>query len=131
MCGICGKVGLDEGARIAPGLVERMMKRLEHRGPDDNGMYSEPQAVLGHTRLSIIDLKSGQQPITNENGTVWIVFNGEIYNYRGLRNELVQKGHRFATQTDTEVIVHLYEEYGPECVTRLRGMFAFAIWDAP
>lgn len=131
MCGICGKVGLDEAARIEPSLIRRMIKRLEHRGPDDTGMYLEAQAVLGHTRLSIIDLNSGKQPIANEDGTIWIVFNGEIYNYRDLRSELTHKGHRFSTQTDTEVIVHLYEEYGPDCVARLRGMFAFAIWDAP
>jgi asparagine synthase (glutamine-hydrolysing) len=131
MCGICGKVGLDSAARIEPGLVQQMINRLKHRGPDDTGIYSEPQAVLGHTRLSIIDLNSGKQPITNEDGTIWIVFNGEIYNYRDLRSELLQKGHRFSTQTDTEVIIHLYEEYGPDCVSRLRGMFAFAIWDAP
>lgn len=130
MCGICGKVGLDSASRIEPALIQQMIKRLKHRGPDDTGMYSEPQAVLGHTRLSIIDLNSGKQPITNEDGTIWIVFNGEIYNYRELRSELLQKGHWFKTQTDTEVIIHLYEEYGPECVGRLRGMFAFAVWDA-
>lgn len=130
MCGICGKVGLDRTVRVEPALVERMIKRLAHRGPDDTGLYSEPQAVLGHTRLSIIDLNTGKQPISNEDGKLWIVFNGEIYNYRELRSELLQKGHRFSTQSDTEVIVHLYEEYGTECVARLRGMFAFALWDA-
>ncbi len=130
MCGICGKVGLDNTARIEPALVEGMMRRLAHRGPDDKGLYFEPQAALGHTRLSIIDLNTGKQPISNEDGTLWIVFNGEIYNYRELRSELLQKGHRFSTHTDTEVIVHLYEEYGAECVSRLRGMFAFALWDA-
>jgi asparagine synthase (glutamine-hydrolysing) len=130
MCGICGKVGLDNTARIEPALVERMINRLAHRGPDDTGLYSDPQAALGHTRLSIIDLNTGKQPISNEDRTLWIVFNGEIYNYRELRSELLQRGHSFSTHTDTEVIVHLYEEYGVECVSRLRGMFAFALWDA-
>lgn len=100
-----------------------------HRGPDDEGTYVEPRVVLGHRRLSIIDLNSGRQPISNEDGTVWIVFNGEIYNFIQLRDELVQAGHRFQTQTDTEVIVHLYEQYGERCLEKLRGMFAFAIWD--
>src|SRR5260370_41183735 len=130
MCGRCGKVGMDNTARIEPALVEGMMRRLAHRGPDDKGLYFEPKAELGHTRLSIIDLNTGKQPISNEDGTLWIVFNGEIYNYRELKRELVQKGQRFSTHTDTEVIVHLYEEYGAECVSRLRGMFAFALWDA-
>src|SRR2546427_3541943 len=130
MCGICGKVAFDSRQRVEPGVVKRMMDTLVHRGPDDEGMYLGGQAVLGHRRLSIIDLNTGKQPISNEDRTVWIVFNGEIYNFKQLRQELVQTGHTFETQTDTEVIVHLYEEYGEDCVSRLRGMFAFALWDA-
>jgi asparagine synthase (glutamine-hydrolysing) len=106
-----------------------MMRALTHRGPDDEGIYLNDQVVLGHRRLSIIDLNSGHQPISNEDGSVWIVFNGEIYNFRELRAGLLARGHVFRTNTDTEVIVHLYEEHGPDCVTRLNGMFALAIWD--
>jgi asparagine synthase (glutamine-hydrolysing) len=106
-----------------------MTEAISHRGPDDSGTYRDERAVLGHRRLTIIDLDSGRQPLANEDETVWITFNGEIYNYRALRDELIARGHRFRTTTDTEVIVHLYEESGPACVERLRGMFAFAIWD--
>ena len=106
-----------------------MMDRLVHRGPDDQGLFVDGCVGLGHRRLSIIDLKTGAQPITNEDRTVWIVFNGEIYNYRELRDDLIRQGHRFETETDTEVIVHLYEQHGDKSVTLLRGMFAFAIWD--
>jgi asparagine synthase (glutamine-hydrolysing) len=127
MCGICGKISWK--AAIDPSLVQRMMDKMVHRGPDDQGMYIEQRMVLGHRRLSIIDLNTGKQPISNEDDTVWIVFNGEIYNFIQLRRELLDSGHRFKTQTDTEVIVHLYEEYGNDCVDRLNGMFAFAIWD--
>lgn len=128
MCGICGKVSW--GATVDPSLVQRMMDAMIHRGPDDEGAYVEQRVVLGHRRLSIIDLNTGRQPISNEDGTIWIVFNGEIYNFRKLRDELIQAGHRFQTQTDTEVIVHLYEQYGERCLDKLSGMFAFAIWDA-
>jgi asparagine synthase (glutamine-hydrolysing) len=127
MCGICGKISWDEPVDVF--LVQRMMDMMVHRGPDDEGTYVEQQVVLGHRRLSIIDLNNGKQPICNEDGTVWVVFNGEIYNFRQLREELLQAGHRFKTQTDTEVIVHLYEQYGEQCVDRLSGMFAFAVWD--
>jgi asparagine synthase (glutamine-hydrolysing) len=129
MCGICGKVGLQKDAPVDSLLVKRMMKELTHRGPDDDGIYVSEQAVLGMRRLSIIDLNTGKQPISNEDQTVWVVFNGEIYNYRELRAELLQRGHRLATQSDTEVIVHLYEDYGDDCVTKLRGMFAISLWD--
>lgn len=129
MCGICGKVGLQNNTPVDSLLVKRMMKELTHRGPDDDGIYVSEQAVLGMRRLSIIDLNTGKQPISNEDQTVWVVFNGEIYNYRELRAELLQRGHRLATQSDTEVIVHLYEEYGDDCVSKLRGMFAIALWD--
>jgi asparagine synthase (glutamine-hydrolysing) len=130
MCGICGKVNLDQNAPdVEPILIRRMLDTIRHRGPDDQGVYLSPQAGLGHARLSIIDLNSGHQPLANEDGTIWIVFNGEIYNYRELRAFLVGKGHVLKTQSDTEVIVHLYEELGPQCVEKLRGMFAFALWD--
>jgi asparagine synthase (glutamine-hydrolysing) len=129
MCGICGKM-FFKGDRMAdPALIQRMSTVMTHRGPDDHGDYVSRKIGLGHRRLSIIDLNTGKQPISNENGTIWVVFNGEIYNYRELRNELVQKGHRFKTNTDTEVIVHLYEEQGEEFVKKLRGMFSFALWD--
>src|SRR5580698_906875 len=106
-----------------------MADTIEHRGPDDDGYYVAGPVGFGFRRLSIIDLATGHQPISNEDGTVWIVFNGEIYNYQELRAFLQGKGHVFKTQTDTEVIVHLYEEFGEDCVEKLRGMFAFAIWD--
>jgi asparagine synthase (glutamine-hydrolysing) len=107
-----------------------MLDTIRHRGPDDEGTYFAPRIGLGHRRLSIIDLGTGHQPLSNEDGSVWIVFNGEIYNYQELQKELKSKGHIFKTKSDTEVIVHLYEEYGESCIDRLRGMFAFAIWDA-
>lgn len=130
MCGIAGKVGFARETAVSSALVRRMMDAIRHRGPDDDGIYVDPQAVLGHRRLSIIDLNSGRQPISNEDGTLWIVYNGEIYNFPELRNQLLAKGHLFKTHTDTEVIVHLYEEFGDGCVKHLRGMFAFALWDA-
>jgi len=122
-------MAFEQDARVDPALVRRMLDTIRHRGPDDEGVYCGSKIGLGHRRLSIIDLNTGHQPICNEDGTVWIVFNGEIYNYRELRSFLLAKGHIFRTQTDTEVIVHLYEEFGPECLLKLRGMFAFAIWD--
>jgi len=130
VCGICGFVGLNDGP-----LLRRMTRRLVHRGPDDEGFYLNgldggAGVGLGMRRLSIIDLAGGHQPIANEDRTVWVVFNGEIYNYRALRDVLLAKGHTFATNSDTEVIVHLYEEYGDSCAEHLQGMFAFAIWDA-
>ena len=130
MCGICGKVAFDRDASVAAPLIRSMLDTIRHRGPDDQGVYLSPQVGFGHARLSIIDLNSGHQPLSNEAGTVWIVFNGEIYNFRELRAFLLAKGHVFKTQSDTEVIVHLYEELGPQCVEKLRGMFAFALWDA-
>jgi asparagine synthase (glutamine-hydrolysing) len=129
MCGICGKLEFDSGASVDRALVQTMLESIRHRGPDDEGVYLSEGIGLGHARLSIIDLNSGHQPICNEDSTIWIVFNGEIYNYRELRSFLQSKGHVFSTKTDTEVIVHLYEELGPECLQRLRGMFAFALWD--
>jgi len=129
MCGICGKLNFEKGASVKPALIRAMMDTIRHRGPDDEGLHIASEVGLGFRRLSIIDLSLGHQPISNEDGTVWIVFNGEIYNYRELRSFLVSKGHVFKTQSDTEVIVHLYEELGPQCLEKLRGMFAFAIWD--
>jgi asparagine synthase (glutamine-hydrolysing) len=129
MCGICGKLNFEKGASVNPALIRAMMDTIRHRGPDDDGLHIASEVGLGFVRLSIIDLSSGHQPLSNEDGTVWIVFNGEIYNYCELRSFLLSKGHVFKTQTDTEVIVHLYEELGPECLQKLRGMFAFAIWD--
>jgi asparagine synthase (glutamine-hydrolysing) len=130
MCGICGIV-FDDPTRKAPeGLIGRMTDRLEHRGPDDRGAHEEPGVSLGHSRLSIIDLSTaGRQPMTNEDGSLLIVFNGEIYNFAELREELVKRGHVFSSHTDTEVILHLYEEKGNACLSDLRGMFAFALWD--
>lgn len=129
MCGICGKVAFEQNASVSRVLIGAMLDTVRHRGPDDEGIYLSPGLGLGHARLSIIDLTSGHQPLSNEDNTIWIVFNGEIYNFQELRRFLVGKGHVFKTQTDTEVIVHLYEEFGPQCVERLRGMFAFAMWD--
>jgi len=133
MCGICGKMTIN-GARIEEDLLRRMNAVLTHRGPDDEGLHIDHCQEIGiglaHRRLSIIDLSSaGRQPMTNEDGMIWIIFNGEIYNFIELREELLAKGHRFRSQTDTEVLIHLYEEEGTNCVNRLIGMFAFAIWD--
>jgi asparagine synthase (glutamine-hydrolysing) len=130
MCGICGKLEFHPEAKIAPHLLKQMADAIVHRGPDDEGYYVKGQIGLGFRRLSIIDLSGGHQPLANENDTIWIIFNGEIYNYQELRAELISKGHIFRTKSDTEVIVHLFEEYGRDCVKKLRGMFAFAIWDS-
>jgi len=129
MCGICGKVGFDQSVSVSAPLINGMLETIRHRGPDDQGIYLAPGVGLGFVRLSIIDMATGHQPLPNEDGTVWVVFNGEIYNFRELRTFLAGKGHVFKTRSDTEVIVHLYEELGPQCVDRLRGMFAFALWD--
>ncbi len=125
MCGIAGYIGT-----VAPAVLPAMLQSLTHRGPDDAGTHVEPGVGLGMTRLAIIDLAGGRQPMSNEDGSLWIVFNGEIYNYRELRPDLLSRGHRLQTRSDTEVILHLFEEEGERCVERLRGMFAFAIWDA-
>ena len=130
MCGICGKFVFDRDAEVSADLIKDMADTIQHRGPDDEGFYLSGQIGLGFRRLSIIDLAGGHQPLSNEDGSVWIVFNGEIYNYQALREFLRAKGHIFRTHSDTEVIVHLYEELGEACVEHLRGMFAFAIWDS-
>ena len=127
MCGIAGQFLRDKTAELAQ--ISTMCDEIRHRGPDHEGYYVEGRCGIGMRRLSIIDLEGGQQPIANEDGTVWTVFNGEIYNYRELRQELTALGHRFQTRSDTEVLVHLYEQHGTGGIQKLRGMFAYAIWD--
>jgi asparagine synthase (glutamine-hydrolysing) len=129
MCGIAGVVQREPSQKADQALLQRMCNRVRHRGPDDQGIFLQGPVGLGNRRLSIIDLATGHQPIFNESGSMAVVLNGEIYNFRELRAALEAKGHRFTTQTDTEVIVHLYEEYGVDSVQRLRGMFALALWD--
>jgi len=129
MCGIAGIVSSDRSQRIEEAAVHRMCQAIVHRGPDDEGIFVKQNTGLGMRRLSIIDVAGGHQPVFNEDRSVWIVFNGEIYNFPELRRGLEASGHRFSTNTDTEVIVHLYEEMGCECVQKLRGMFAFALYD--
>jgi asparagine synthase (glutamine-hydrolysing) len=124
MCGIAGFNWMDKN------IIKKMMKSISHRGPDESGTYFDDNISFGHQRLKIIDLKTGKQPIHNEDESIQIIFNGEIYNYLDLKKDLEQKGHRFYTNTDTEVIVHSYEEYGMNCVNKFNGMFAFAIWDS-
>ncbi|MFN7875754.1 MAG: asparagine synthase (glutamine-hydrolyzing) [Pirellula sp.] len=134
MCGITGGTWNSNGSPLDRSVIDRMTDVLSHRGPDGRGIYFKQYdngcgVALGHRRLAIIDLEGGRQPLCNEDGTVWISFNGEIYNYRELRQSLMTRGHRFRTDSDTETIVHLYEDHGVECLQHLRGMFAFAIWD--
>jgi hypothetical protein len=124
-------VSTAAGQRIEAATVRRMCQAIVHRGPDEEGIFVKDGIGLGMRRLSIIDLAGGRQPVFNEDRTVWVVFNGEIYNFPELREDLLKRGHRFSTHTDTEVIVHLYEEMGPDCVHKLRGMFAFALYDEP
>ena len=131
MCGIAGIVASDRLRFDERARAEAMRDVISHRGPDDAGLYLDARAALGHRRLSIVDLAAGHQPLANEDETVWIVFNGEIYNHADVRPELEREGHRYRTRSDTETIVHAYEQWGDACVDRLRGMFAFAIWDAP
>src|SRR5215469_883814 len=129
MCGIAGYAEIKPGTGATEAL-ERMTGAIRHRGPDDSGFFRDACVSLGHRRLSIVDLALGHQPLGNETRDVWIVFNGEIFNHAELRPDLEKAGHRYATRSDTETIVHAYEEYGPAAVEKLRGMFAFAIWDA-
>src|SRR6202165_4954225 len=129
MCGICGVIGFKHTDQ-AEAITRRMMEAIRHRGPDEDGLLVAPSAALGMRRLSIIDLPGGHQPVFNEAGNVAVVYNGEIYNFRQLRATLEGRGHVFRTHSDTEVIVHAYEEWGEECLRELRGMFAFAVWDA-
>jgi asparagine synthase (glutamine-hydrolysing) len=130
MCGIAGKLNFDPDHPVDPAMLHAMTATIAHRGPDADGFYIDGAIGLGHRRLSIIDLATGDQPLSNEDGTVWVVFNGEIYNFADVRALLQQRGHRFRTGSDTEVIVHAYEEWGERSVERFRGMFAYALWDA-
>jgi asparagine synthase (glutamine-hydrolysing) len=130
MCGICGVYNFGTKEPVARDLLKRSTDAMAHRGPDDEGFHIDGDCGLGNRRLSIIDLPGGHQPISNEDETIWITFNGEIYNHRELRPGLESRGHRFRTSTDTEAIVHLYEDYDLHCVDHLRGMFAFALWDS-
>ncbi len=130
MCGIAGIVGPERSSGDGLTAMRRMLGMLRHRGPDQFGMYDDGIATLGNARLSIIDLSSGQQPISNEDDSLWIVYNGELFNYVELRPDLEKRGHRFKTNSDTEVILHLYEEMGPDCLRALNGEFAFAIWNS-
>ena len=128
MCGICGRINFN-GEPVAPIEIAAMRDIMLHRGPDDEGLFIDGVVGLGHRRLSIIDLAGGRQPISNEDGKITVVYNGEIYNFGELRQQLIDRGHKLTTRCDTEVIVHLYEDLGPSCVQRFRGMFSFAIWD--
>jgi len=128
VCGIAGLVDLV-GRPFDPGLIRKLCAELGHRGPDDEGYYVNKQVALGQRRLAILDVTGGRQPMSNEDESVWVTFNGEIYNFQELRQDLEQLGYRFVTRSDTEVIVHAYEAYGVDCVKRFRGMFAFALWD--
>src|SRR6266496_478898 len=130
MCGICGVCYADPSANVDASLLTSMRDAITHRGPDDEGYFVQGQVSLGMRRLSIIDVEGGKQPIHNEDSTIQIVYNGEIYNYIELKRELEGLGHRFYTRSDTEVIVHAYEAYGTSCLSKLRGMFALALWDA-
>ena len=129
MCGICGIALSDRDRRVDPGILESMCRMLVHRGPDEGGVVSRGSVALGHRRLSIVDLAAGHQPMANEDESVWVSFNGEIYNHADFRTFLSGRGHQYRTRSDTECLLHLYEEYGWEFVRRLRGIFAFAIWD--
>lgn len=130
MCGIAGFVTTAAGAG-SEAVLHGMLDQIRHRGPDDSGVFSDDYAFLGHRRLSIVDLAGGHQPMSNESGSVWITYNGEIFNHALLRPDLERAGHRYASHSDTETVLHSYEEYGADCISRFRGMFAFAIWDAP
>jgi asparagine synthase (glutamine-hydrolysing) len=129
MCGIAGILEFRHDARASASALREMCRVISHRGPDDEGFYTDGCVGIGMRRLSIVDLATGHQPISNEDGSLWIVYNGEIYNHLALREELIARGHSYSTRSDTETIIHAFEEYGRDCVQHLRGMFAFAIWD--
>src|SRR5215470_13268347 len=131
MCGIAGIISLNFREPVEEARLKRMRDVLRHRGPDGEGLWIDGPVGLGHRRLAIVDVAGGHQPMANEDETVWITFNGEIYNHAALRPGLEAKGHRYRTRSDTETILHLYEEEGERCVERLQGMFAFALWDRP
>jgi len=128
VCGIYGVLQLD-GEPVSTAVLNGMGQRTIHRGPDDEGSYADGSVAFGMRRLSIIDVAGGHQPLSNEDGTLWLVANGEIYNYRELRQELSAQGHRFKTASDCETVLHLYEQYGDDCLRHVNGMFAFALWD--
>jgi len=130
MCGICGFAFRDRRIVSDKSMLQRMSESLRHRGPDAHGVYAGAGVGLGVRRLSIVDIETGDQPLCNETKSLYLICNGEIYNYVELRALLIDKKHCFSTQSDAEVILHLYEEYGVECVSYLRGMFSFALWDA-
>src|SRR4030042_413355 len=129
MCGIAGIGHIDGPGHVSLNSIKSMISYICHRGPDETGIYLDDHVGLGHARLSIIDLSKGVQPIHNEDESLWIIYNGEVFNYPELKEELLRKGHRFYTTTDTEVILHLYEEEGPSCLARMNGQWAMAIWD--
>jgi Asparagine synthase (glutamine-hydrolyzing) len=129
MCGIAGILNLDGALKVDNPVLQKMTHLLHHRGPEEKGLYIDDTIALAQSRLSIIDLSGGIQPIHNEDKSLWIVFNGEIFNYPDLREYLKSKGHKFYTKTDTEVILHLFEEEGINCIHKLNGQFALAIWD--
>src|SRR5260370_27973977 len=129
MCGIAGVLEFGRDARANAAALREMCRVISHRGPDDDGFYTDGAVGIGMRRLSIVDVAGGHQPISNEDGTLWIVFNGEIYNHLALREQLIPSGHRCSTHSDTATVLHLFEEYGADCVQHLRGMFAFAIWN--
>ncbi|MBK1643616.1 asparagine synthase (glutamine-hydrolyzing) [Thiocapsa imhoffii] len=129
MCGVVGQVVVSGSTRVEESEIRQMLAMIRHRGPDEFGIYLDQQVGLGNARLSIIDLTGGQQPISNADDSLWILYNGEVFNFLELRSELTQRGHRFKTHSDTEVILHLFEEFGPACLERLNGQFAIAIWD--
>src|SRR2546423_5152189 len=132
MCGICGAIQLGGSPRrvLPPGVLERMTDALEHRGPNDHGLHEADGVAIGARRLSIVDVEGGHQPFSDETGEIWAVQNGELYNHNQIRGELRSAGHSFKSRCDTEILPHLYEEHGPQFPTRLRGMFAIAVYDA-
>ncbi len=127
MCGICGVRSFAEPPEVAP--LRGMIAALAHRGPDGSGYFRDSEVALGHARLAIIDAAGGTQPMANEDGSIWVTFNGEIFNYVELASQLRARGHRFRTRSDTEVVVHAWEEWGPDCFSRFNGQWAVAIWD--
>ena len=129
MCGICGIATAPGGPPVSPEILTEMCRRIVHRGPDDEGVHVEDGVGLGNRRLSIIDVEGGHQPLSNEDGSVWIAYNGEAYNFPDVRGDLLARGHVFKTRTDTETMVHAYEEWSLDFVPKFRGMFAFALWD--
>src|SRR5262245_48944404 len=128
MCGIAGYLNAPSAA-VPESILERMTDTIRHRGPDGFGYYRDAYASLGHRRLSIIDVAGGAQPMTNEDERLWITYNGEIFNHADIRPDLESAGHRYRTRCDTETILHAFEQFGPDCVRRFRGMFSFAVWD--